>query len=40
MTLEEIGTIAARTDTAMAQAMTLAVLDAMLHGSSFGFERK
>ena len=38
MTLEEIGTMAASTDTAMAHAMTLAVLRAYLDGSAYGWE--
>lgn len=38
MTLKEIGTMVARTDTAMAQAMTLAVLHAYLDGSAYGWE--
>lgn len=39
MTLDELGMAASQCDTAMAHAMTLAVLDACLHGSAYGFER-
>lgn len=38
MTLKEIGTMAARADTAMAHAMTLAVLHAYLDGCAYGWE--
>ena len=38
MTLNELAESAARCSTRMADAMMLAVVDAILHGSSFGFE--
>lgn len=38
MTLKEIGTMSAHTDTAMAHAMTLTVLHAYLYGSAYGWE--